>query len=56
MSTLESRNFEDGQTIQPVRLAANVSSSLDSSHEKNISRNGTKFFDDLAWIEGGVTG
>ncbi|KAG5560743.1 hypothetical protein RHGRI_003922 [Rhododendron griersonianum] len=51
MSTLESRNFEDGQTIQPVRLAADVSSSPDSSHEKNISRNGSKFFDDLASSE-----
>ncbi|KAI8566827.1 hypothetical protein RHMOL_Rhmol02G0072500 [Rhododendron molle] len=51
MSTLEGRNFEDGQTIEPVRLAANVSSTPGLSHEKYISRDGTNFFDDLASSE-----
>ncbi|KAI8566813.1 hypothetical protein RHMOL_Rhmol02G0071100 [Rhododendron molle] len=47
MSSLDSRNFEEGQISQPVSLAVNVSSVTDSSHGNNLSRNGTKVSDVL---------
>ncbi|XP_058201771.1 uncharacterized protein LOC131316428 [Rhododendron vialii] len=47
MSSLDSRNFEEGQISQPVSLAVNVSSGTYSSHGNNLSRNGTKVSDVL---------
>ncbi|XP_058200903.1 uncharacterized protein LOC131315714 isoform X3 [Rhododendron vialii] len=47
MSSLDSRNFEEGQINQPVSLAVNVSSGTYSSHGNNLSRNGTKVSDVL---------
>ncbi|KAI8566821.1 hypothetical protein RHMOL_Rhmol02G0071900 [Rhododendron molle] len=42
MSSLDSRNFEEGQISQPVSLAAIVAGGTDSSHGNSVSRNGTK--------------
>ncbi|XP_058202657.1 probable serine/threonine-protein kinase PIX13 [Rhododendron vialii] len=42
MSSLDSRNFEEGQMSQPVSLVVNVSSGTYSSDGNNLSRNGTK--------------
>ncbi|KAG5560742.1 hypothetical protein RHGRI_003921 [Rhododendron griersonianum] len=47
MSSLDSRNFEEGQISQPVSLAVNVSSGTYSSHGNNLSRNGTRVSDAL---------
>ncbi|KAF7150692.1 hypothetical protein RHSIM_Rhsim02G0065100 [Rhododendron simsii] len=42
MSSLDSRNFEEGKISQPLRLAANVASGTATSHGNNLSRNATK--------------
>ncbi|KAH7858062.1 hypothetical protein Vadar_019615 [Vaccinium darrowii] len=41
MSAFERLEFEKGKIVQPVRLAINVASGVDSSHENSISRKGT---------------
>ncbi|KAI8566851.1 hypothetical protein RHMOL_Rhmol02G0074200 [Rhododendron molle] len=47
MSSLDSRNFEEGQVSQPVCLAANVTSGTDLSHRNSLSGNETKVSDVL---------